>query len=66
MDRQKIIHCSNPQGLTWGAMNNSNYETLRRRARLGQLVRNQHVRHFEELGWPFEFVDPAGWPEMVL
>ena len=55
----KVLHCKNPQGLTWGQFNAQNVTRLRERLSRGQLVRNEAGG---DLGWPFLLLPPPELP----
>ena len=49
----KICNCYNPNGYSWGEVNQINHTLMTERLAAGQIVRNLHVASIDRLGWPF-------------
>jgi hypothetical protein len=49
----KVCNCYNPEGWSWGKMNEFNHKLMTKRLEEGRLTRNLHVASVQELGWNF-------------
>ena len=64
----KVVFVANPQGLSWGQMNDRNWRLFSQRLDAGLLIRSRHVAEVDQLGWRYDFVAaaPAAPPLLLI